>query len=400
MRVAFLKHGQEGGTRRHIFALASCLREKGVEVMELDIYEGDLQERVKELLDFSPLFVIDLDGSCLIFGEKDGQKVPIFDAFGFVHVSLFTEDPLMNFQPLLDIKDSNNFLPIVMDLKYTDSLRFLGHERSTLYMIPFIDPDSMVEPPKEKDIEAVFIGPVVDPNILANRLTQNIKENLIPFFFEVGEFLFRNPEAHIFYASEYILSMFNPSFQEELNKWRQEDPQGYLKLLNDIGFYATARKRWYLLSFLEGINLRVLGAYEGEPKESHEHIETESWYEALQIIGRSYLTILSYPYSIPTGLGFLPIEVAYMESAPFIDYRATLPSFFNPGSEIITYLPLDRADLEEKLLYYLENSQEAREMGLKAKERVLNSYTPKDRCEFLFNIFQEVLSQAQQNNSG
>ncbi|MFN3870393.1 MAG: glycosyltransferase [Aquificaceae bacterium] len=400
MKVAFLKQGQEGETRRHIFALAHCLREKGVEVMELDIFEGDLQERVKELLDFSPLFVIDLDGSCLIFGEKDGQRMPIFDAFGFAHVSLFTEDPLINFQPLLDIKTSNNFLPIVMDLKYTDSLRFLGHERSTLYMTPFIDPNSMVEAPKEKDINAVFVGPVIDPNILANRLAQNIKEDLIPFFFEVGEFLFRNPEAHIFYASEYILSMFNPSFQEEFNKWRKEDIQGYLRLLNHIGSYATARKRWYLLSFLEGIDLKVLGAYEGELKESHEHIETENWHEALQIIGRSYLTILSYPYSIPTGLGFLPIEVAYMESAPFIDYRATLPSFFTPDSEIIPYLPLDRADLEEKILYYLDNLQEAREIGLRAKERVLNNYTPKDRCEFLFNIFQDILSQAQQNSSG
>ncbi|MFN7065029.1 MAG: glycosyltransferase [Aquificaceae bacterium] len=398
MKIAFLKQGEETGTRRHIFALANCFREKGVEVMELDLSEGDLQDRVRELLDFSPLFVVDLDGSCLIFGEGDGQKVPIFDAFGFVQVSFFTEDPLLNFSPLVDIKGSNNFLPVVMDLKYTESLRFLGHERGTFYITPFIEPRAMPQTPKEKDIEVVFVGPVVDPNLLANSLAQNMDKNLLPYFFEVGEFLFRNPEAHILYTSEYILSLFNPGFQEEFSRWRQENPQEYMRLLRDISSYATARKRWYLLNFLEGINLKVLGAYEGELKDSHEHIETESWEEALRVIGRSYLTILSYPHAIPTGLGFLPLEVAYMESAVFIDYRATLPSFFSPESEIITYLPLDRADIEEKLLYYLENLQEAKEIGHRAKEKVLQSHTPKDRCEFLYNLFQDILSQAQQSN--
>ena len=399
MRVAFLLQGKENGARRHLFAFAKYLRKRGIEVKEIDLSEGELQDKVKELLDFSPMFVLDLDCNSVIFGERDGERIPIFDAFGFVHVSFITEEPLINFPVLLDIKSSTNFLPIVTDIRYKDSLKFLGHERGTLYITPFLDREEMPEISGEKDIEVVFLGPVIDPNFIAKEVVASLKESFVPYFLEVGEFLFRNPEAHVLYANEYILSMFNPNFQEEFNKWRQENPQDYLKLLRDILFYATARKRWYLLSFLEGINLKIVGAFEGELKESHEHIPVDDWFSMLEIVGRSYITILSYPYSMPTGIGFLPLETAYMESVPFIDYRATLPSFFNPEGEIITYLPLDRADIEEKILYYLDNLQEAREIGKRAKERVVQNYTPEDRCEFLYNTFQEILSQAQEESN-
>ncbi|MFN4012960.1 MAG: glycosyltransferase [Aquificaceae bacterium] len=395
MRIAFLKQGNDLGISRHVLGLLDNIKELGAEVKEIDLSQDNLQDRVQELLDFSPYFTLDINGSSVIFGEREGERVPIFDAFGFVHVSLFMEEPLFYFPILLDLKNANNLLLVISDLKYADSLRFLGHEKGTLYMTPFIDPQQMPQTPQEKDIEAIFLGPVVEPHIFAQRVLQNIKEDFVPYFFEVGEFLFRNPEAHILYASEYILSMFNPSFQEEFNQWRQGDPQAYFKLLNDISFYATARKRWYILSFLEGINLKILGAFEGELKDGHEHISTESWRDALELIGRSYITILSYPHTVPTGVGFVPLEVAFMGSAPMVDFRATLGSFFTPEEEVITYLPLDRADIEEKLVYYLENLQEAKKIGERARERVLQNFTPKDRAQFLYNTFQDILAQAQ-----
>lgn len=396
MRIALLRQGKDLGINRHVLAFLEIFREKGAEVQDFDLMEGELQDTVNRLLEFSPLFTLDLNGSCVVFGEREGQKMPIFDAFGFVHVSLFTDEPLFHFPVLLDLRQSTNFLPIVTDLKYADSLKFLGHERGTYYITPFVDPKQMPEPSEDKDVEAIFLGPVLDPNIIAQQVAQNIKESFVPYFFEVGEFLFRNPEAHILYAGEYILSMFNQNFQEEFTKWRQENPQDYIRFLNDISFYATARKRWYILSFLEGMSLKIVGAFEGELKEGHEHIAIQSWEEALELIGRSYITILSYPHAVPTGVGFVPLEVAFMGSAPFIDFRATLPGFFIPGQEIITYLPLDRADIEEKVIYYLENPQEAKEIGERAKEKVLQNYTPEDRAEFLYNMFQDILSQAQQ----
>ncbi len=395
MRIALLTQGKDLGINRHILAFIELFRERGVEVQDFDLTEGNLQEVVSRLLDFSPLFTLDLNGSCVVFGERDGERLPIFDAFGFVHVSLFTDEPLFHFPTLFDLRRANNFLPVVTDLKYADSLRFLGHERGTFYITPFVDPSQMIKPSEERDIQAVFLGPVVDPNIIAQQVAKNLKEEYIPYFFEVGEFLFRNPEAHILYVSEYILSMFNQSFQEEFNKWRQENPQDYVRFLNDISFYATARKRWYILNFLEGINLKIVGLFEGDLKEGHEHVPIESWDQALEIIGRSYTTILSYPHAVPTGVGFAPLEVAYMGSAPFIDFRATLPGFFTPDQEIITYLPLDRADIEEKVVYYLENPQEAVEIGQRAREKVLQNYTPQDRAEFFYKMFEDILSQAQ-----
>ncbi|MDW8067255.1 MAG: glycosyltransferase [Aquificaceae bacterium] len=399
MRIAFLKQGKDLGINRHVLALLRHFRERGVEVQEFDLAEEDINDAAQRLLEFSPLFTLDLNGSCVVFGERDGQKTPIFDAFGFVHVSLFTDEPLFHFPVLLDLRGANNFLPVVTDLKYVDSLKFLGHERGTFYITPFVDPERMPKPHKEKDIELVFLGPAVDPNIIAQQVLQNLKESFVPYFFEVGEFLFRNPEAHLLYVSEYVLSMFNQSFQEEFIKWRQENPQDYIRFLNDISFYATARKRWYILSFLEGINLKIVGAFEGQLLEGHEHVSIQSWDEALDVIGRSFMTVMSFPHAVPTGIGFVPLEVALMESAPVIDYRATLPGFFTAGQEVISYLPLDRADIEEKVVYYLENRQEALEIAKRARERVLQNYGPSDRAEFLLSMFQDILSQAQSSQS-
>ncbi|RMH81270.1 MAG: glycosyltransferase family 1 protein [Acidobacteria bacterium] len=398
MRVAFLKQGKELGLNRHLLALLDFFRNQGLEVEEFDLTEGGLQDTVNRLVEFSPLFTLDVNASGVIVGQRDEQRVPIFDAFGFVHVSLFTDEPLFYFPSLLDVVNSTNFLAVITDLKYADTLRLMGLDRGLFYITPFVDRKQMPEPSEEKDIELIFLGPVIDPQIIAQQITQVLKESFLPYFFEVGEFLFRNPEVHLLHASEYIFSMFNQSFQEEFIKWRQENPQEYFKLLNDLSVYATARKRWYILSFLEGINLRIVGGFQGELKEGHEHVEVQSWNEALELIGRSYMTLLSFPYAVPTGIGFTPIEVASMGSAPLIDYRATLPGFFMPDKEVITYLPLDRADIEEKVLFYLENLDRAREIGEKAREKVLQSFTPEDRAQFLYRLFQDILSQAQQKD--
>jgi len=239
---------------------------------------------------------------------------------------------------------------------------------------------------------------VIDPQLVANQVVSNLKESFVPFFFEVGDFLFRNPEVHVLVASEYILSLFNQSIQEEIEAWRRENPQDYIRLLNDISVYATMQKRWYLLSFLEGINVKVIGEVQGELKEGQEVIPVESYEDYLSAIGRSYITILSFPYNVPSGIGFSPLEVAYMGSAPFIDYRMTLPGFLSPAEECITYMPLDRADIEEKLLYYLENLEEAKEIGATAREKVLQRYTYQDRGDFLLDLFHQIVEQAQKES--
>jgi hypothetical protein len=63
MRVAFLKVGEYEGTLRHFKALAGRFKEEGAKVLELDIGQGDLNERVKELMEFGPMFCVDLNAS-------------------------------------------------------------------------------------------------------------------------------------------------------------------------------------------------------------------------------------------------------------------------------------------------------------------------------------------------
>ena len=394
MKLAFLKTGNEQGVNRHILALLDYFRSKGVEVREFELDQEDLQRTINEILEFSPTFSMDINSTGMIVGQQEQNKVPMCDAFGFVHVSIFTDDPLLYFPILLDIRHANNFLPVVCDLKYADSLKLLGINKGLFYITPFLDQKSMKYPSGEKDIQAVFVGPVVDPQIIAHQVVDTLPQYAVALFFEVGEFMFRNPEVPVFVASEYILSMFQQSFQEQIDEWRKEKPEEYLRFLNDVSIYATFKKRWYILSFLEGINLKILGGFQGELMEGHELIDTDSHEDFLVVFDRSYMAVLSYPFNMPSGIGFTPLEAGFMGCAPVIDYRMTLPGFLTPGSECIAYLPLDRADIEEKLLYYLEHLDEALLIGQSLRNKVLEKFSPEDRGEFLLGVFEQILNQA------
>lgn len=398
MKIAFLKTGNETGPNRHILALFRHFQNKGLQVKEFDLTNGDIQQTVNQMLEFSPTFSLDVNGAGVIVGQQGEERIPICDAFGFVHVSIFTDDPLLYFPTLLDMRTASNFLPVLCDLKYMDSLRMLGINKGLFYITPFVEREFMREPEGEKDIEVVFVGPVSDPEVLARQVMNNLQEHLIPFFFEVAEFMFRNPEVSVHVASEYILSMFHQNFQEEINKWRNEKPEEYLRLLNDISIYATSKKRWYLLSFLDGIDLKIVGEFQGELREGHEILPTSSYEDFLEVLGRSYMAILSFPFSVPSGIGFTPLEVGFMGCAPLIDYRMTLQGFLTPGSECIAYLPLDRADIEEKILYYLEHPDEALSIGQSARQKVLERFTPEDRGDFLISVFEQILEGAKKSS--
>jgi len=95
-------------------------------------------------------------------------------------------------------------------------------------------------------------------------------------------------------------------------------------------------------------------------------------------------------------VGFSPLEVACMGCALMVDYRATLPGFFVPEEEVITYLPLDRAEIEEKVLFYLDNPEKALEIGARARQKVFERYTFEDRADFLYELFSNILANAQQ----
>lgn len=393
MRLAFLKVGEPQGSLRHVRALLDYLKGRGVELVEIELSPDNVQRAVGELEELRPLFTMDLNATGIIVGEREGEKVPLYDIFGFVHFSFFTDDPLLYASALYGLRH-RNLVGLITDLRYTDSLRMLGVENIS-YLTPFLDFTLFPQVRGERDIELAFLGPVIDPQIVANHVQKSLPEEVFPVFLETGEYMFRNPEVNSLSALNYVLSLFNPRVQEGLIRWKEENGEAFLKLLNDISIYATMRKRWYLINFLEGVNLKIIGEYQGELKEDHENIKVSSHEELLEIYGRSYITVMSFPYTVPSGIGFAPLEVSAMGSAPMVDYRGTLPSFLIPGEEVIPYMPLDRADIEEKVLYYLENLEEAKEIGERARSAVMDRYKVDDRGEFLYNMMKDILSQAQ-----
>jgi len=336
---------------------------------------------------------MDLNATGIIVGEQEGKKTPLYDIFGFVHFSFFTEEPLLHFPNIRGL-NHRNLVAIVTDIKYADSLRMLGVENIS-YITPFLDFSLFPAPSPERDIEVAFLGPVIDPQIVLNAVQKNLPENIFPLFVEVGEYMFRNPEVNVLTALGYILGIFNPQFQEEFNEWKQKDEFAFFRFLNDAAIYATMRKRWYMVNFLEGINLKIIGDYQGELKEDHEHIPVEAYEELYGIYGRTNLTVMSFPHTVPTGIGFAPLEVSAMGSAGLVDFRGTLSGFLKPGEEILAYMPLDRADIEEKILYYLENPQEVREVGERARDAVIDRYRVDDRGEFVISMMRDIIAHAQ-----
>ncbi len=394
MKLAFFKVGELQGSLKHLEALFEYLKGRGVELREIELDPNNVQRAVDELSEFRPAFTMDVNATGIIIGEQEGKKVPIYDIFGFVHFSLFTEEPMLHFPNLVGVEGHRNLVALVTDIKYVDSLRFLGVENIS-YITPFLNFSLFPQPAEEREIEVAFLGPVIDPEIVLNSVRQNIPENMLPLFVETGEFMFRNPEVHVLTAFNYILGIFNPQIQQEFMDWREKNEEAFLRMLNDISIYATMRKRWYLVNFLDGIDLKIVGEFQGELKEDHEQIKVNSYEELIDIYGRANMTIMSFPHTVPSGIGFTPLEVSAMGSAPVLDFRGTLPGFLVPGEEVITYMPLDRADIEEKLLYYLENPQEAREIGERAKNAVVNRYRVDDRGEFIYNLMKDIIAQAE-----
>ncbi len=392
MKVAFVRPEDLGTPAKHFKALIKALEEKGVSVKELIVKENNVQEVVSQIEEWKPMALLDVNTTGLIVGERDGKKYTLADLMGIVQLTFFVDDPLLFFPPLLEVEKPRNYIAFITDLKHADSLRSLNIENIS-YITPFLDKSLFPEPSPEKEIDVIFLGPVIDPQIIVNAVSQNYPKEILPIFFETGEFMFRNPEVHVITAINYVLGLFNPQFQETFNKWKENNRTQAFRLLNDITAYTTMRRRMYLLNFLDGIELKIVGDFQGETKEGHEVIKPSSHEELLEIYGKSRLTIYLSSQTTPTGVGFIPLEAMYMGTAVMTDFKGTIPGFFAPEEEIITFAPLDRADLEEKILFYLENKDSALEVAQKGQKAVRNKFSERDRADFVYNILQDIYKQ-------
>jgi len=389
MKIAFLRPGELGVPAKHVYAVLDYLREKGAEIREYNLKERDPQSVVRELEEWRPLFLMDTNGTGIIVGEKEGKKYILSDLLGIVHISIFVDDPLLFYPAFEGVEKPQNYIAFITDLKHTDSLNLLGISNVS-YISPFVNENLFPEPEKEKDIEIAFVGPVIDPQIIVNAVSQNYPQEIMPFFFETGEFMFRNPEVHVLTAFNYVFGLFNPKVQEQFNKWHEKNPSLFYKFLNDIAAYTTMRRKIYLLHFLEGMEVKILGDYQGNLFEGHEAIKVSSYEQLLKYYSSSNLVIFVSPQTIPTGFSFIPLEALYMGSTVMTDFKGTIPGFLKPDEEIITFAPLDRADLEEKVLFYLENRESLQNIAEKGQKAVKERFKVNDRAEFIYNVLKDI----------
>jgi len=403
IRVALILSGFESFGDFHIIeSLKEYLPDERFELKTFSVDPQNPAKTVKEIEEYRPLFTMDFNTKGTIWGEKDNEKRPLQDILGTLHFTIFTEDPLFFGDNVLNLRKSTNTVFLITDLRYGQFLGSLGFP-NIYYFTPCANL-RLIPKVEEKDINLTFVGDAVDPNFIVEAWSQQMDPAIRDFGIEVGEFCFRNPEIAPLFAVDYILPLMNPQFQETFNKFRQDNPNLYFAWLAQVSLYTTARRNWFILSFLEGTELTIVGNVQGNLPEGFTVAEINTFEDRLNYIGRSKLALTTFPAFVPSGIGFTPIEVAASETALMINFRSTLPSFFKPQEEVIVFNPLDRMDIEEKLLFYLENEEDRKLIAEKAYKAVQEKFTCQDRVQFFKDLmkgaYEQIIQQlqAQQNN--
>lgn len=403
IKVALILSGLENFGDIHLVeALKDSFSDERLELKIFQIDTQNIGKTVKEIEDYHPHFTMDFNTKGIIWGEKDNERHPLHAILGIVHLTIFTEDPILHAANLLDLRKTQNTVFLITDLRYGEFLGSLGLP-NIYYFTPCVNM-RLIPPKGEKDISAIFVGDIVDPAAVLESWNQSMDAPIRDFGIEVGEFCFRNPEIAPIYAVEYLLPLMNPQFQEGFNKFRQENPAAYFTWLAQVGIYTTVRRNWYIANFLEGADITVVGRVEGNLPEGFQTADIKSFEDRISYINRAKLALTAFPAFVPSGIGFTPLEIAACETALMINYKHTLGSFFRPNEEVIIYNPLDRMDIEEKLLFYLENEEDRKLIAQKGFEAVKERFTCNDRIQFfkdlIRGIFEEITKQKQAEEKG
>jgi len=395
IKVALLLSGYESFGDHHVIeSIGEYLPDERFELKLIKIDTQNPGKTVQELQDYKPLFTMDFNTKGIIWGEKDGKRIPFYELLGSVHFSFFTEDPVFHASNLMNMKEAVNTVLLITDLRYGEFLSAFGFQ-NIFYFTPCVNL-RLFPAVEEKDLKLVFAGDLIDPNLIIETWKRNMDDAVRDFALEVGEFCFRNPEVAPMYATDYLLPLMNPEFQETFNRFRQEDPLKFFNWLAQVELYTTARRNAFILGFLEGTELTVVGRVEGPLPEGMSAAELQSPADKLSYLARSQLAITAFPAFVPSGIGFTPLEIAAAEAAPMVNFRSTLPGFFKPEEEVIVYNPLDRMDIEEKLLFYLENDEDRRLIAQNAFKAVKERFTCADRVQFFKELMNSVYEQIAQ----
>ncbi|ACO04646.1 MAG TPA: hypothetical protein DEP48_06540 [Persephonella sp.] len=394
-RVVFIKTPDPRGiTDSIIEGLSKTIAARDFEVKVITPTKDNIQDLVNELMEFKPLFTFDLNLDGLIYAEQDGKKVPLADIVGNIHITWFLDDPMLHYAKIKPVISSNQILYLTIDVEHSQWLGSMG--KNVAFLAPGIFPTNFPPPVQEKEFDVAFIGPVTDPTIIENGWKERFDEHIYGFAVELGRMIYRNPDMPIRYASGYLLSQFNPQFQQAIINFQQEKDQEFMAFLSEIGIYAMNLRRWNILESIEDFDINVLGPVNGEVKENiivYEDVVKEK--DVISFLSKTKITLLSQPPFLPSGLGYTTFNAVACNTLTMIEEKLSAKSFYQADKEIVTYHPIDSVEIEGKIAYYLEENPMEREAIAKAgRDRTFKDHTIINRGEFLANIMKDLIKQA------
>ncbi len=400
-RIVFIKTPDPNNFNEHIIdGLEKSLSARNFETKVVEPTPENIQDVVQEIFEYKPLFTFDINLDGVIFAENEkGEKKPLPDVLGNIHVSWFLEDPMLHYTKLKPIMTSNQFLFLTIDIDHGQWLTQL--RKNVAFLAPGFNPAKIV-PQHEKEFEVAFVGSVIDPTLFEEAWKERFDDALYSYAIELGRLLYRNPEMPIKFASGYLAAQYSQEFQEALLQFQKEKDEEFFALLAEIGGYTMALRRWNIVNSIDEVQINVIGQVQGELKDNvevYDNIATID--EVSKFIGKSKISLLSQPPFLPSGLGITPFYSVAMGTLTMIEDKLATRSFFEADKEIITYHPLDILEIESKLVYYLEENPEEREQIAKAgKDRVFKEHTLYQRGEILGNILENIIQQAVPQDDG
>jgi hypothetical protein len=265
-RVVFLKTPDPKNMVENIIdGLNKSVSARNFETKIVEINADNLQEVINQIVEFKPLFTFDINLDGMIYAENEGQKQPFCDLLGNIHITWFIDDPMIHFTKLKPVIQSNQILYATIDIEHLQWLRTLG---KNVALIPAGTNPAKIPPPKEKEFEVAFVGPLTDPILIENDWQQRLDPNLFGFAVELGRLIYRNPDMPIRFASGYLLSQLSPEFQSALIQFQQENEEEFSNLLIEIGLYAMHLRRWNIIDSIENYEVNILGPVNGEVKDN------------------------------------------------------------------------------------------------------------------------------------
>ncbi|NPA53699.1 MAG: glycosyltransferase family 1 protein [Aquificae bacterium] len=397
-RVALLQTPDKRGFIPVIMeGLEKAFSAKNFEAKIIELNPENVQQVVEELNEFRPLFMFDINLDGVIFGEQDGKKIPLADMVGNVHITWFLEDPMLHYTKIKEVKDSNQFLYLTIDI---DHMQWINTEfrKNASLVTPGVNPSAYPPANVKKEFDVAFVGPVVDPTIIEASWKERFDEPLYVYAIELGRLLYRNPDMPIRIAANYLGSQFNEEFQKALLKFKQERDEEYYRYLIDIGVYAMHLRRWNIIDSIEDFEVNILGPAQGEFKDNiviYDNIINEN--DIITFLSKSKISLISQPPFIPSGTGFTVFNSVASGALTMVEERLSVKTFFNPDQEIVLYHPIDTVEIEGKIAYFLEEKPKELEAIAKAgRDRVFREHTLYQRGEFIASLMEEILKSAEQ----